>query len=123
MSHSQGDTKGKTAYHKDLGVFGIEISVVDPQEVENPQETIHLFQYGGGIITSALKEQFMPSPEEFGDEGPIFTAKEREEAVAKASADALESFLLALACEGIDVKSPAVLCALETSVAAIAERL
>lgn len=46
-----------------------------------------------------------------------------EESAGEASAEALESFLLALHCEGVDIHTPAFAKALQSSVTAVAEHL
>lgn len=153
MSNTQGNLKGKSAQHIDLGVYGMEVSLVDPEEREiiHPQGDL-IEQFGGGAITSALKDQFMPDTKELAEEFRK-TALENipvpskdyfelcpdcqtskpvdgecpccgvEVAKAEASADALESFILALACEGYDVKDSAFICALEVATEAIANNL
>ena len=64
-----------------------------------------------GEITSELKEQLMPNAEEC-------TPDVIE--VAEAHTDALEAFILALACEGYDVSEPRFVTALQSSLEAIA---
>lgn len=66
----------------------------------------------GGAISSDLHAMFHDP--ELG---------EGQDDIADAAADALESFILALACEKVDIESPAFLCALETAVDAIANNL
>jgi hypothetical protein len=132
MGMTENDINDKTARHLNIGVFGMEISLVDN---------------GVGSITSDLREEFMPDIEELKAEfdlrrGPIGTEYGpcptcgcgkpikwdcpccgMEVGKAKASADALESFILALACEGYDVTSSSFICALETAVEAIGNNL
>lgn len=68
----------------------------------------------GGTISSNLHAMF---------KDPDLPENDSFHEVSNAAADALESFILALACEGVDIESPSFLCALETSVQNIANNL
>jgi hypothetical protein len=76
--------------------LGEQLKVAIVKEIRMPayQIVIQLDEKGGGTITSGLKEF---------DEEP-------------APVDGIESLILACACEGIDVESPAFLCAIETAI-------
>lgn len=69
-------------------------------------------EQGGGSITSDLARQFLPE-----------TPNEIEEAEAEGAAHALESFLLALGCEGVNLDDQKVQRALKTAVDAIGNNL
>lgn len=81
----------------------------------NPDEVVYSLPFltrvvvqNGGHIKSSLIEQFR-DPEDPDDPRP------------KAAADAVESFILALACEGVDVTSPRFGRALHTAVESIVQ--
>ena len=129
MAQIQGKTKGKFTFvspgAKVIGMesFGITISLIDPEErkIIHPQGDL-VNQYGGGCITSSLKEHLVLDVKERNSKWKLPTSPIRDSdlfcavAKAKAAADALETFLLALACEGFDMKDSALLRALEITV-------
>ena len=86
-----------------LPVHGIEITLGD----KDPESTTGA--YNGGSLTSNLFES--------GAYAHLSQSEIRREW------DAVESFLLALAVAGVDVESPAVLEALETTVEAVSNHL
>ena len=93
-------------------VFGISVVLNDPEERELDVTDSLEYQYGGGRITSDLHTHFH-DPDLINE----------LDAVGDAAADALESFILALACEGYDIKAPAFSCALEIAAETIANNL
>lgn len=64
-----------------------------------------------GMISSSLMEKFL---------GEYFTESTPEHAYFKGVKDALETFILALACEGVDMESNKTIKAIETTIDAIA---
>jgi len=88
----------------DLGCFGI---ILNLDEKVNGSVS--------GSITSDLHAQFADNTTD-ADFSMNY-------GVSDAAADALESFILALACQDIDIKSPDFLCAIETAVLSIGNNL
>ena len=84
--------------HISLDSFGIEITLSDPNE------------YGdvNGVITSELHEE--PTDE-----------MDTDHTIYNSMMDAIESMILAHACAGIDVTTPAYACGIETAVQACAD--
>jgi aminoglycoside phosphotransferase len=95
----------------------------------NIMKTYSIPQYGitvtvednrAGEITSELKKQLIDHEDDFSTYITKNGISAPQEAVAEAQADALEAFILALACEGYDISEPRFVKALQTSLEAIA---
>jgi hypothetical protein len=76
--------------------------------------TVTVEDNGAGVISSNLKEQLYDY-----EEGHYSGMVSSEKVMAEAQAHALESFILALACQGYDVSEPRFVKALQSSLEAI----
>jgi hypothetical protein len=76
--------------------------------------TVTVGDNGAGVISSKLKSQLFDY-----EEGHCSGMVSSEKFVAEAQANALESFILALACQGYDISEPRFVTALQSSLEAI----
>ncbi len=88
----------------ETGCHGIVVELTDPE-----LHALTPTRYGGGTITSNLKEKFGPSPCQM--------SKEEIDCITRYNdmMDALESMILAHAQAGIDITTPAYLEGIETA--------
>jgi hypothetical protein len=95
-----------------LPCFGIVVELTDMEP-----HALTPNRYGGGSITSDLKEKFGPSPCQL--------SKEECDVIDRYNdmMDALESIIMAHACAGIDIESSAYIEGIETSVQSCADNI